>query len=142
VPFRATAVLTQCSSAITYDWDFGDGGPHAAGTNVSHIYPVPADYSWTLSVTSGGASQTVSGVLTVSPTLGPPLILTATSLGFLVNLSWPADPIPTALETATDIGQPYAWQPDVDPVYFDGTNNNVQIFFPYSQQLFRVRRLP
>jgi hypothetical protein len=142
VPFRATAVLTQCSGAITYDWDFGDGSPHASGTNVSHIYPVSADYGWTLNVTSGGASQTVSGVLTVSPTLGPPLILTATSLGFLVNLSWPADPIPTALETATDIGQPYAWQPDVDPVYFDGTNNNVQIFFPYWQQLFRVRRLP
>lgn len=142
VPFSAIATLTQCAGSIAYDWDFGDGSPHGSGTNVSHIYPAPADYAWTLTVTSGGSSQTVSNVLTISPTLGPPLILTATYMGFALNLSWPADSIPTALETATDPGQPYAWQPDADPVYFDGTNNKVQIFFPYWEQLFRVRRLP
>ena len=142
VPFRASAALTQCSGAIAYDWDFGDGSLHASRSNVSHTYPVAADYTWKLTVTSARASQTASGVLTVSPTLGQPLLLTATSLGFVLDLSWPADSIPTALETATDVGEPYAWQPDVDPVYFDGTNNNVQIFFPYWQQLFRVRRLP
>jgi PKD repeat protein len=142
IPFRAIASLSMCSSSISYDWDFGDGTPHATGTNVSHTYTLAADYTWTLKVTAGSATQTVQAVVTISPTLGAPLILTATSLGFLLNLSWPADAVPTSLETATDLGQPYAWQMDVDPVYFDGTNNNVQIFFPSPQQLFRVRRVP
>ena len=70
------------------------------------------------------------------------IALAGTSLGFMFNLSWPADAIPTALEAATDLTQPYAWQPDFDTVYFDGTNNNVQVFILPGEQLFRVRRLP
>jgi hypothetical protein len=86
--------------------------------------------------------QKAQGTLTISPTLGKPLLLTVTSLGFLINLSWLADTIPASLETATDLTQPYAWQPDLDPIYFDGTNNNVQVFLMSAEQLFRLRRLP
>ena len=80
--------------------------------------------------------------MVISPTLGPPVTLTQTFLGFMVNLSWPADSVPCSLETATDLTQPYAWQPDVDPVYFDGVNNNVQVFVLPGNQYFRLRRVP
>ena len=142
VPFRATAVLTQCASAITYDWDFGDGSPHRSGTNVSHIYTNAADYSWTLHVAANGTSQTVTGVIAISPTLGPPLTLTLTALPWSLNLAWPIDPIPTSLETTSDWTQPYAWQADTDPVYSDGTNYNVQVYLLTGPQYYRLRRVP
>ncbi len=142
VPFRANATLSQCVGTITYDWDFGDGSPHASGTNISHVYAKPADYTWTLNVAADGTNQTVTGVITISPTLGPPLTLTITPLAWSLNLSWPADAIPTSLETTADWTQPYPWQPDIDPVYSDGTNNNVQVFLLPGPQYYRLRRVP
>lgn len=142
VPFTALATLTECSSAISYDWDFGDGSAHGSGTNVSHTYPTAADYSWTLKATANGTNQVLTGVVTVSPTLGQPLMLTLTPLAWSINLSWPADPIPTTLETTSDWTQPYAWQPDNDPVYSDGQTNNVQVLVLPSPQFFRLRRVP
>ena len=142
VPFRAAATLSQCAATITYDWDFGDGSVHASGTNVSHIYTNAADYTWTLKVAAGGTNQTVTGVVTVSPTLGPPLTLTVTPLAWSLNLAWPADAIPTTLETTADWTQPYAWQPDNDPVSSDGTNYNAQVYVLPGPQYFRLRRVP
>jgi len=142
MPFRAAATLSQCAGPITYDWDFGDGSAHGSGTNVSHIYPVAADYTWVLKVAANGANQTLTSVVTISPTLGPPLLLTMTPLEWSMNLSWPADAIPTSLETTADWSQPYAWQPDNDPVYSDGTNNNVQVYVLPEPQFYRLRRVP
>ena len=142
VPFRAQAALSQCTGAIAYDWNFGDGTPHASGTNVSHSYTAAADYTWTLTVSANGTNQVVSGVVTVSPTLGPPLTLTLTPQAWSLNLSWPVDAVPTTLETTADWTQPYAWQPDNDPVYSDGTNYNVQVNLLPGPQYYRLRRVP
>jgi hypothetical protein len=142
VPFSALATLGECSSAISYDWDFGDGSPHGSATNVSHIYTNAADYTWKLTVAANGTNQIVTGVLAISPTLGPPLTLTVTPQAWSLNLAWPADAIPTTLETTADWTQPYAWQPDNDPVYSDGTNNNVQVNLLPGPQYYRLRRVP
>ena len=142
VPFTALATLSECSSAINYDWDFGDGSAHGTGTNVSHTYTNAANYTWVLKIAANGTNQVVTGVVTISPTLGPPLTLTLTPLEWSMNLSWPADPIPTSLETTSDWTQPYAWQPDNDPVYSDGTTNNVQVYLLPGPQYFRLRRVP
>jgi len=142
VPFRAQATLSQCSGSISYDWNFGDGSPHASGTNVSHAYSLDADYAWTLTVTSGGVNNTVNGVVTISPTLGPPLTLSLIPLGFMVEVSWPVDRIPTSLETSLDLSQPYSWQLVVDPISSDGINYTADIFIISDQQFFRLRRAP
>jgi hypothetical protein len=142
VPFRASGLLSQCSGAISYDWDFGDGTAHGSGTNVGHVYPVAGDYTWKLTATAAGVSQTATNVITISPTLGPPLILTLTWLGWQVEVSWPYDPIPTSLETTTDLGQAYGWQMDVDPMFSDGINSMVYILVTSDIQYFRVRRVP
>ena len=142
VPFRALATLSQCSGAIFCDWDFGDGSPHASGTNVSHAYSLAADYTWALTVTSSGVTNTVNGVVTISPTLGPPLNLSLIPLGFMVEVSWPVDRVPTSLETSFDLSQPYSWQLDVDPVSSDGVNYSAFILMMPDQQFFRLRRVP
>ncbi len=142
VPFRATASLSACSGPISYDWSFGDGTPHAAGTNVSHIYPAPADYNWTVTVGGSGVTNVLTGTVTISATLGPPLTLTLIPLGFMVELSWPVDRVPTSLETSTDLSQPYSWQPDFDPVFSDGINNTTFPLVISDQLYYRLRRVP
>jgi PKD repeat protein len=142
VPFGSVAALSQCAGAITCDWNFGDGTPHAAGANVSHVYTNAADYTWTMTVSAGATNQVISGVIAISPTLGPPLMLTITPSAWSLNLAWLADAIPATLETTADWTQPYAWQPENDPVYWDGTNNNVQVYLLPGPQYYRLRRVP
>ncbi|HLH53434.1 MAG TPA: PKD domain-containing protein [Verrucomicrobiae bacterium] len=142
VPFTALATLSQCSSSISYDWDFGDGTAHGSGTNVSHVYPKASNYNWTLKVSAGATSQTVTGLVTISPTLGPPLMLTLTPQAWSMNLTWPVDNVPSILETTGDWTQPYAWQPDIDPVSSDGYTNTVQVYVLPGPQYYRLRRVP
>jgi hypothetical protein len=142
-PFRATASLAQCvSTGFVYDWDFGDGSPHASGTNTCHTYSTVGDYTWKLTVTANGLSQTVNGIVTVSPTLGPPLPLSISASDFMILLSWPLDRIPVSLETSPDPSQPYSWQPVPDPPVVEATNVSLQVYVLPGQQYFRLRRVP
>ena len=142
VPFRASATLAHCVGSLAYDWDFGDGSPHGSGVNVAHSYTTAADYPWILTVTGGGALQTVNGVITISPTLGPPVALAMTGLGYMVQLSWPWDSIPVSLEGTPDLTQPYGWQPIYDQPLLDQTNMTLYLFMDFNQQFFRLRRVP
>lgn len=142
VPFRASATLRQCAGAISYDWDFGDGTPHAATPGACHLYPTAGDYTWTLTVTGGETNQVVSGVVTISPTLGPPLPLYLTSYGFMMLLSWIPDNVPVSVETSLDLSQPNSWTPIFDIPNFDGTYMNLWELVISDQQYFRLRRVP
>ena len=143
-PFRANAALSRCQGALTFDWDFGDGGAHAAASNACHAYSAEGDYTWTLTVTSGDLSYTTNGIITLSSTLGPPLVLSIENWYFQMNLSWPWDPIPVALETSTNPADPLAWYPLYDTPWFDpfSLNMSVQVFILPDQQYFRLRRVP
>jgi PKD repeat protein len=147
VPFRASASLSHCLSTLAYDWDFGDGSPHGAGANVAHQYPAAGDYTWTLTVTAAGVSPpadkaTVTGIVTISPTLGPLLPLTISASDFMLRLSWPLDRIPVSLETSPDSTQPNSWQPVSDPPVIGQSNVSVQVFMLPGPQYFRLRRVP
>ena len=142
VPFRARATLAQCAGTLVYDWDFGDGSSHQSGVNVNHSYPTAADYPWTLTVTGGGASQTVHGVVTISPTLGPPLAVSLVVQDYMVLISWPWDSIPVSLEATPDLTQPYGWQPIYDQPFLNQSSMMVFLFMDFTQQFFRLRRVP
>jgi hypothetical protein len=142
VPFRAAAVLSGCLGNFSYDWDFGDGTAHGSGTNVCHPYPRAGDYDWTLTVNADGLTQKVNGIVTISPTLGPPVPLAVVPTGYLMTLTWPVDRVPVALETAYDLSQPYAWQAVFDPPASDGTNATLQTYLLPGPQFFRLRRVP
>ncbi len=62
---------TETPDALTYDWDFGDGGEtaDATGKNVETSYATPGTYTATLTVTDpGGLSDTASVDVTVTAT--------------------------------------------------------------------------
>jgi hypothetical protein len=143
VPFRATAPLSRCVGPIVYDWDFGDGSPHSSETNVCHIYTEAGDYNWALTVNANGTSQTVNGMLTVSPTLGPPLVLSIRTLDpYTTLLSWPYDRIPTSLEISSDMNRSSSWMFYWEAPVLDSKNLTVQMDLLPGQQFFRLRRVP
>lgn len=142
--FRAGATLARCEGAITFDWDFGDGTEHAGEGNPCHAYSAEGDYTWILTVTANGLSYVTNGVITVSSTLGPPLELSIENWFFQMNLSWPSDAIPVALESSTEPANPYSWIPVYDPPWLDpfSLRMSVPVFILPEQQFFRLRRVP
>ena len=144
VSFNANPALIHCVGEIGIDWDFGVGTEHASEGNPCHAYPVEGDYTWILTVTANGLSYTTNGLITVSSTLGPPLELSIENWFFQMNLSWPSDAIPTALESSTEPANPYSWIPVYDPPWLDPFSQrmSVPVFILPEQQFFRLRRVP
>jgi hypothetical protein len=95
-------------------------------------------------VTAGDLSYTSSETITISSTLGPPLVLSIENWFFQMNLSWPWDPIPVSLETSSSPGDPLSWYPLYDTPFFDPFSNSlsVQTFILSDQQFYRLRRVP
>jgi hypothetical protein len=144
VPFQAHATLSQCDGAIECDWDFGDGTLHETASEACHTYSAEGSYAWTLKVTANGLNYSTNGSIFISSTLGPPLALSIENWFFQMNLSWPWDPIPTALESSTEPLNPHSWIPVYDTPFLDpfSMNMNVQVFILPEQQYFRLRRVP
>jgi hypothetical protein len=142
-PFFGAAMLMNCNGAVSYDWDFGDGSPHSTGTNACHVYSAPNDYTWTLTTTANGLTQSVSNIVTISPTLG---LVVSVSIApadpYSVMVSWPQDRIPVSLETSYDLGQPNSWQAITDPPTPVSTNLTLQVYTDPGLQYFRLRRVP
>lgn len=65
VSFAATATATGCTSAVTYDWSFGDGAD-GAGQNPEHGYTATGTYRWTLTTSVDDVSCVAAGDITVS----------------------------------------------------------------------------
>ncbi len=142
VPFHGDAALSGCSGAIAYDWDFGDGSPHGSAAGLCHPYPTAGDYAWKFTATANGMVQTAAGLITISPTLGPPLPVSLTSANGVLIISWPLDRIPAVLESTYDLNAPEPWAPVIDPPVVEGGLASVQVFLSSDQEYFRLRRVP
>lgn len=144
VAFHANTSLAGCNGGVTVDWDFGDGAGHSFDADTCHAFSNPGDFTWTLTVTANDLTFTTNGIITISSTLGPPLALAIENWIFQMNLSWPYDEIPTALESSTEPANPYSWIPVYDPPWFDPFSQqmSVPVFILPEQQFFRLRRVP
>jgi PKD repeat protein len=67
--FNAAASSAIDGRTITaYDWDFGDGSPHASGVSASHTYASGGQFTVTLKVTdSAGQTGTIARSITITP---------------------------------------------------------------------------
>jgi PKD repeat protein len=70
LPFSAQATASNCLLPTTFEWDFGDGAPHAFAPAPTHTYASAGAYGWTLTATSGTTSIVRQG--TVNITAGGP----------------------------------------------------------------------
>lgn len=64
----------ECSGSPAVVWSFGDGSPTSAEAAPTHTYAAQGEYTWTLTVTLAGTSETRSGTVVVTaPPVVPPL---------------------------------------------------------------------
>jgi len=142
VPFRANATLAQSAGTLGYEWNFGDGSPVSSASHICHAYSSAGDYAWKLTVTANGLRQTVNGVVTISPQLGPTLRLAITQSYGMLLLSWPLDGIGTVLETTSDPSVPGSWTPRLDAPIRDGSTMTLESYILPGPEFFRLRRAP
>ena len=69
VIFSATVQPTNCPDPVTYSWDFGDGGS-STEQNPTHTYAGEGEFHWVFTATSGAATCTAEGTVTVGGTSG------------------------------------------------------------------------
>jgi gliding motility-associated-like protein len=73
-----TSFIDQSSSAVSWQWDFGDGSPLNTGNSQTHVYPAAGTFNVTLiAINLYGCSDTVSHSIIVHP--DPVAAYTATS---------------------------------------------------------------
>lgn len=74
----ATSFVDQSTSAVSWQWDFGDGSPVNTGNSQTHIYPAAGTYNVTL-ITANlyGCADTVLHAVLVHP--NPLSVYTATN---------------------------------------------------------------
>ncbi len=65
--FQGGVAAAGCAGTPSYDWDFGDGSPHALEASANHSYGSAGDYAWTLEVIQGGRTCLRMGTLAVAP---------------------------------------------------------------------------
>ena len=67
VQFAAAATMTSgCVAAPAFDWDFGDGSPHAAEQVADHWYDAEGTFHWVLTVTVDDQTCTREGDITIA----------------------------------------------------------------------------
>jgi PKD repeat protein len=86
--FNAAGSTDPDGTVASYDWDFGDGSPHATVVAPTHVYAAGGTYTVTLVVTdnlgaSGSASQAVT---VVKPNVPPTASFTAAASALAVSV--------------------------------------------------------
>jgi PKD domain/Glucose / Sorbosone dehydrogenase len=62
VAFNGSGSSDPDGEALTYDWNFGDGTPHATTANATHTYAAAGTYLATLKVTDSRGATDIGGV--------------------------------------------------------------------------------
>jgi PKD repeat protein len=91
VPFNASATPSNCASAPTYSWSFGDG-TSGVGQSTVHTYVSAGAYTWTMTASSGGATCQASSAITITAPQSPNITFTVAPSrilqGATATLSW------------------------------------------------------
>ena len=65
VSFSGSATPQNCSDAVTYDWNFGDGSAHASTAQAAHAFTSMGTFTWTFTAASGTTTCSKSGAVVI-----------------------------------------------------------------------------
>ncbi len=105
VAFAVIPTVTNSTSNVIFDWDFGDGSPHSPAQYGQHAYLLPGTYHWMVSAKVGGASATNTGTITITSAIALGVAATSDPL----NLSWPRSISDVLVEQSEMLGLGAHW---------------------------------
>ncbi|HQT93855.1 MAG TPA: PKD domain-containing protein [Thermoanaerobaculaceae bacterium] len=76
--FQGSATSQGCSNPVSYAWTFGDSSS-SSQQNPTHAYATANTYTWRLTATVGGSSNSVTGTLAVASTPACSLFISGTA---------------------------------------------------------------
>jgi hypothetical protein len=139
-PFSVIATASNVVGAITYDWNFGDGTPHATNQYPAHAYSASGDYNWLViaRVQSGTASATVtnSGAIHIAS----PILVSAAGAGGTITISWPQSLADAVLEESDRL-MPPQWKPTTNLATSAGGIFAVNLNASTGNKFFRLRQV-
>jgi len=75
VSFTGSSTALNCSNAVTYAWDFGDGSTPASTEQAAHAYTSTGAFTWTFTAVSGTTTCSKTGIITIADIPSNPQML-------------------------------------------------------------------
>ncbi|MGE5360535.1 MAG: Ig-like domain-containing protein [Bacteroidales bacterium] len=87
VQFNGSATPSNCSGSVAYDWDFGDGTPHASTASTTHTYAAARTFTWTFTATVDGVKSVQWATISITAPAGPMIsVVTGLSNPFRIQI--------------------------------------------------------
>jgi hypothetical protein len=137
VAFSVLPTVTNNSSAVTFNWNFGDGSATSTNQFAQHVFAASGLYSWQVVATVGSASATNTGNIVITM---PVVLAMATPQNSLLSLAWPSALPDVVVEQSTTLGSGAQWTvvtnlPVVGPV-----NSSMNLPVAGGNRFFRIRQ--
>ena len=78
IQFQGSATTQGCTGSPAFAWTFGDGAS-SSQQNPTHAYAAANTYTWRLTASVGGSSNSVTGTITVAGAAACSLVITGTA---------------------------------------------------------------
>ena len=73
LPFQVSSNSPGCTGNVVYDWNFGDGQPHASSPASSHAYFASDTFAWTMTASVGQTTCVVTDTIRIAPSTPAPV---------------------------------------------------------------------
>lgn len=139
--FTVVPRAVNFAGAVTIDWDFGDGSPHATNASTAHAYNAPGNYAWRV------ISRITDGLSSVSATNSGTMLVTSTMLvsgqrtGNGITLTWPAAAGDVVLEESGSLDALASWLPVPGVPTGGGGSFSLTVDPNVKARFFRVRQV-
>ena len=140
VAFAVVPTVTNHSSAVTFNWNFGDGS--APGTNqfAQHIFSAAGIYSWKVVATIGDLKATNIGSLNITTPSAVAMVAPPSTSSPTISLAWPSALPDVVVEQSTNLGSSALWTvvtnlPTTGPV-----NSSLNLPIAGGNRFFRIRQ--
>ena len=67
IAFQVSSNSPGCVGTVAYDWNFGDGQPHASSPSPTHVYFTSDTFAWTVTASVGPTTCVVTDTIRITP---------------------------------------------------------------------------
>lgn len=137
VAFAAVPTVTNNSSAVTFNWNFGDASGSNTNQFAQHIFSAPGNCSWQVVAAVGTASATNSGGIVIN---APVVLAMSVPQNYSLSLAWPSALPDVVVEQSTTLGSGARWTVVTNLPVTGPVNSGVNLPVTGGNRFFRLRQ--
>ena len=137
VAFAVVPTVTNNSSAVSFNWNFGDGSAASTNQFVPHTFAAPGNYTWSVVATLGTVSASNTGNLVVT---APVALALAAPQNASFSLAWPLSVPDVVLEQSDTLGADARWTTVTNLPVLGPDSAGVNLPIGGGNRFFRLRQ--